>query len=94
MEQKSFGQIQASRPTLGSSFGRYDFDASYYRSYITQEFGDYLFDLDKLRICRKIQTLEPILANLLHISFFVSFSPYNSCGFIRDISAYAISLLS
>lgn len=33
----------------------------YYRSYITQEFVGYLFDLDKSRVCRIIQKLEPIL---------------------------------
>lgn len=40
----------------------------YYRSYITQEFVGYLFDLDKSRICRIIQKLEPILATVMAIS--------------------------
>jgi len=40
----------------------------YYRSYITQEFVGYLFALDKSRVCRIIQTLEPILANVMAIS--------------------------
>lgn len=40
----------------------------YYRSYITQEFVGYLFALDKSRICRIIQTLEPILAKVMAIS--------------------------
>lgn len=39
----------------------------YYRSYITQEFIGYLFDLDKSRVCRIIQTLEPILATVMAI---------------------------
>lgn len=40
----------------------------YYRSYITQEFVGYLFDLDKSRVCRIIQRLEPILATVMAIS--------------------------
>lgn len=40
----------------------------YYRSYITQEFLGYLFDLDKSRVCRIIQKLEPILAKVMAIS--------------------------
>lgn len=40
----------------------------YYRSYITQEFVGYLFGLDKSRVCRIIQKLEPILANIMAIS--------------------------
>jgi len=40
----------------------------YYRSYITQEFVGYLFDLDKSRVCRIIQKLEPILASVMAIS--------------------------
>lgn len=40
----------------------------YYRSYITQEFVGYLFDLDKSRVCRIIQKLEPILARIMAIS--------------------------
>jgi hypothetical protein len=40
----------------------------YYRSYITQEFIGYLFDLDKSRVCRIIQKLEPILAKVMAIS--------------------------
>jgi hypothetical protein len=39
----------------------------YYRSYITQEFLGYLFDLDKANICRIIQKLEPLLAQILPI---------------------------
>ena len=34
----------------------------YYRSYITQLFVGYLFGIDDSRVCRIIQTLEPILA--------------------------------
>lgn len=40
----------------------------YYRSYITQEFVGYLFDLDKSRVCRILQKLEPILATVMAIS--------------------------
>lgn len=40
----------------------------YYRSYITQEFVGYLFGLDKSRVCRIIQKLEPILAKVMAIS--------------------------
>ena len=39
----------------------------YYRSYITQEFVGYLFDLDKSRVCRIIQKLEPLLAHVISI---------------------------
>lgn len=40
----------------------------YYRSYITQEFVGYLFDLHKSGVCRIIQKLEPILAKIMAIS--------------------------
>jgi transposase len=40
----------------------------YYRSYISQEFVGYLFDLDKSRVCRIIQKLEPILAQVMAIN--------------------------
>lgn len=40
----------------------------YYRSYISQEFVGYLFNLDKSRVCRIIQKLEPILAKIMAIS--------------------------
>lgn len=40
----------------------------YYRSYITQEFVGYLFNLDKSQVCRIIQKLEPILAKVMAIS--------------------------
>lgn len=40
----------------------------YYRSYATQEFVGYLFNLDKSRVCRIIQKLEPILAKVMAIS--------------------------
>jgi hypothetical protein len=40
----------------------------YYRSYITQEFAGHLFNLDKSRVCRIIQKLEPILAKIMAIS--------------------------
>jgi len=39
----------------------------YYRSYITQEFLGYLFDLDNSNVCRIIRKLEPLLARLLAI---------------------------
>lgn len=34
----------------------------YYRSYVTQLFVGYLFGIDDSRVCRIIQTLEPLLA--------------------------------
>ncbi|HLP34565.1 MAG TPA: transposase family protein [Amoebophilaceae bacterium] len=37
----------------------------YYRSYITQAFLGYLFDLDKANVCRILRELEPLLARLL-----------------------------
>ena len=40
----------------------------YYRSYVTQEFVGFLFALDKSRVCRIIQKLEPILAKVMAIS--------------------------
>ncbi|TDG95422.1 transposase family protein [Cardinium endosymbiont of Culicoides punctatus] len=40
----------------------------YYRSYLTQEFLGYLFDLDKSNVCRIIQQLEPLLSKILPIS--------------------------
>jgi hypothetical protein len=39
----------------------------YYRSYITQEFIGILFGIDDSRVCRIIQTLEPILAKVMAI---------------------------
>jgi hypothetical protein len=39
----------------------------YYRSYITQDFLGYLFDLDKSNVCRIIKKLEPLLASVLPI---------------------------
>ncbi|WP_339043802.1 transposase family protein [Cardinium endosymbiont of Tipula unca] len=39
----------------------------YYRSYTTQEFVGYLFDLDKSNVCRIIKKLEPLLATILPI---------------------------
>jgi hypothetical protein len=39
----------------------------YYRSYITQEFLGYLFDLDKSNVCRIIKKLEPLLVRILPI---------------------------
>lgn len=40
----------------------------YYRSYITQAFIGYLFNLDDSRVCRIIQKLEPILAKEMAIT--------------------------
>jgi hypothetical protein len=40
----------------------------YYRSYVSQEFAGYLFNLDKSRVCRIIQKLEPILAKIMALS--------------------------
>jgi hypothetical protein len=40
----------------------------YSRSYVTQEFVGYLFNLDKSRVCRIIQKLEGILAKITAIS--------------------------
>lgn len=40
----------------------------YYRSYITQMFVGYLFGIDDSRVCRIIQTLEPILAGELTLT--------------------------
>ena len=39
----------------------------YYRSYITQEFVGYIFNLDKSNVCRIIKQLEPLLAKILPI---------------------------
>ncbi len=39
----------------------------YYRSYVTQMFVGYLFDLDDSRVCRIIQKLEPLLAKVMAI---------------------------
>jgi len=40
----------------------------YYRSYITQMFVGYLFDIDDSRVCRILQKLEPILAKEIAIT--------------------------
>ncbi len=40
----------------------------YYRSYITQMFVGYLFDIDDSRVCRIIRKLEPILAGELALT--------------------------
>lgn len=40
----------------------------YYRSYITQIFVGYLFDIDDSRVCRILQKLEPILAKEMAIT--------------------------
>ena len=40
----------------------------YYRSYIAQLFVEYLFALDKSRVCQIIQKLEPIVAKVMAIS--------------------------
>lgn len=39
----------------------------YYRSYISQVFVGYLFDIDDSRVCRILQKLEPILAQVVAI---------------------------
>lgn len=40
----------------------------YYRTYTTQIFVGYLFGIDDSRVCRNIQTLEPILAQVMAIT--------------------------
>ena len=40
----------------------------YYRSYTTQMFIGYLFDLDAGRVCRIIPIIEPLFANVMAIS--------------------------
>jgi IS5 family transposase len=40
----------------------------YYRSYTTQIFISFLFGIDDSRVCRNIQTLEPLLAKVMAIS--------------------------
>lgn len=40
----------------------------YYRSYTTQIFIGFLFDLDDYRVCRNIKRLEPILARVIAIT--------------------------
>ena len=40
----------------------------YYRSYTTQIFIGFLFDIDDSRICQNIQRLEPILARVIAIT--------------------------
>jgi IS5 family transposase len=40
----------------------------YYRSYTTQIFIGFLFDIDDSRVCRNIQRLEPILARVMAIT--------------------------
>ncbi len=37
----------------------------YYRSYITQIFVGFLFGIDDSRVCRILQTLEPVLASVM-----------------------------
>ena len=40
----------------------------YYRSYTTQVFIGYLFDIDDSRVCRLIKRLEPMLAGLMRLT--------------------------
>lgn len=40
----------------------------YYRSYVTQAFLGYVFDIDDSRVCRIIRICEPILARIMDIS--------------------------
>lgn len=40
----------------------------YYRSYMTQVFIGFLFDIDDSRVCRNIQRLEPLLAKVIAIT--------------------------
>ena len=40
----------------------------YYRSYATQVFIGYLFDIDDSRVCRLIKRLEPLLAGLMRLT--------------------------
>lgn len=40
----------------------------YYRSYTTQVFIGYLFDIDDSRVCRLIRRLEPMLARLMTLT--------------------------
>jgi hypothetical protein len=66
---ENFGSLQGPWPSVQSSFRGHGLDASFvYRSYITQEFVGFLFALDKSRVCRIIQKLEPILAKVMAIS--------------------------
>jgi hypothetical protein len=62
----------------------------YYRKYITQEFLGYLFDLDKSRICRIIQTLEPILATVMSINKEKKLSQEESESLIIDATEQPI----
>jgi hypothetical protein len=39
----------------------------YYRTYMTQEFIGYLFDLNDSNVCRNIKTLEPLLVQIVSI---------------------------
>jgi hypothetical protein len=39
----------------------------YYRTYTTQIFIGFLFNLDDSRVCRLIRVLEPILASVIHL---------------------------
>ena len=39
----------------------------YYPSYVTQIFAGYMFGIDDSRVCRIIQSFEPILASVMAI---------------------------
>jgi hypothetical protein len=62
----------------------------YFRSYITQGFVGYLFDLDKSRVCRIIQTLEPLLARVMAISKHKHLSSQDVDSLIIDATEQAV----
>lgn len=39
----------------------------YYRTYISQEFSGYLFDLDDANVCRNMARIRPVLAQIFRV---------------------------
>ena len=47
----------------------------YYRSYVSQLFVGFLFGIDDSRVCRLIRRIEPLLAQVVAISKYLSLTP-------------------
>ena len=62
----------------------------YYRTYITQEFLGYLFDIDKANLCRLFKKLEPLLAKKITIKKDRSLTPEKIIKLLADVTEQPI----
>jgi hypothetical protein len=62
----------------------------YYRTYITQEFLGYLFDVDKANLCRLFKKLEPMLAKKITIKKDRSLTPEKIIKLLADVTEQPI----